>query len=118
MMQLLGQTDLLGTIIQLAFFVFIVVFSLYGAKFQMWQWLKQIETGMLELKRMAIESRQTSIETFKKFGKDEEDVATGLDRWLDYFTIMPVDLDPAGVLRRLDHLLDERRDRFQEFVFE
>ena len=118
MMQLLGQTDLLGTIIQLAFFVFIIVFSLYGAKFQMWQWLKQIETGMLELKRMAIESRQTSIETFKKFGREEEDVATGLDRWLDYFTIMPVDLDPAGVLRRLDHLLDERRDRFQEFVFE
>jgi hypothetical protein len=82
----------------------------------MWQWLKQIEAGMIELKRMAIESRQTSIETFKKFGKDEEEVATDLDRWLDYFTIMPVDLDPAGVLRRLDHLLDERRDRFQEFV--
>jgi hypothetical protein len=105
-------------IINIAFFIFIIVFSLYGAKFQMWQFLKQIETGMIELKRMAIESRQTSIETFKKFGKGEEEVATGLDRWLDYFTIMPVDLDPAGVLKRLDHLLDERRDRFQEFVLE
>lgn len=116
MMQLLGQTDPIGTIIQLAFFIFIIVFSLYGAKIQMWQFLKQIETGMLELKRMAIESRQTSIETFKKFGKDEEEVAKELDRWLDYFTIMPVSLDPAGILIRLDHLLDERRDRFQEFV--
>jgi len=116
MMQLLGQTDPIGTIIQLAFFIFIIVFSLYGAKIQMWQFLKQIETGMLELKRLAIESRQTSIETFKKFGKDEEEVAKELDRWLDYFTIMPVSLDPAGILIRLDHLLDERRDRFQEFV--
>jgi len=92
--------------------------SLYGSKIQMWQWLKQIETGMIELKRMAIESRQTSIDTFKKFGRSEDEVAEGLDRWLDYFTIMPVDLDPAGVLKRLDHLLDERRDRFQEFVAE
>ncbi|MDF1538188.1 MAG: DUF1512 domain-containing protein [Candidatus Thorarchaeota archaeon] len=116
MMQLLGQTDPLGTIIQLAFFVFIIIMSLYGAKIQMWQFLKQIETGMIELKRMAIESRQTSIETFKKFGKDEEEVAKELDRWLDYFTIMPVSLDPAGILVRLDYLLDERRDRFQEFV--
>ncbi len=102
----------------MAFFAFIMLFSLYGAKIQMWQWLKQIEVGLLELKRMAIESRQTAIDTFKKFGKDEKEVTAALDRWLDYFTIMPVDLDPAGILKRLDHLLDERRDRFQEFVLE
>jgi hypothetical protein len=112
----LGAESEFSWIINLAFFAFIIVFSLYGAKIQMWQWLKQIETGLIELKKMAIESRQTSIDTFKKFGKKEEEVAKDLDRWLDYFTIMPVDLDPAGILRRLDHLLDERRDRFQEFV--
>jgi len=119
MMQFPGQdTGEFSWIINLVFFAFIIVMSLYGAKIQMWQWLKQIETGMIELKRMAIESRQTSIDTFKKFGMSEDEVAEGLDRWLDYFTIMPVDLDPAGVLKRLDHLLDERRDRFQEFVAE
>jgi len=119
MMQFPGQdTGEFSWIINLVFFAFIIVMSLYGAKIQMWQWLKQIETGMIELKRMAIESRQTSIDTFKKFGRSEDEVAEGLDRWLDYFTIMPVDLDPAGILKRLDHLLDERRDRFQEFVAE
>ncbi|MFW9955853.1 MAG: DUF1512 family protein, partial [Candidatus Thorarchaeota archaeon] len=119
MMQLPGQeAGEFSWLINIAFFVFIVVFSLYGAKIQMWQWLKQIETGLIELKRMAIESRQVAIETFKRYGRTEEEVAEGLDRWLDYFTIMPVDLDPAGVLKRLDHLLDERRDRFQEFVTE
>ena len=103
-------------ILNLAFFVFIMILSLYGAKIQMWQWLKQIEAGLIELKKMALESRQASIDTFKEYGKSEEDVAKELDRWLDYFTIMPVDLDPAGILKRLDHLLDNRRDRFQEFV--
>ncbi len=115
-MQGIGAENEFAWIINLAFFAFIIVFSLYGAKIQMWQWLKQIETGLIELKKMAIESRQTSIDTFKKYGKNEEEVAKDLDRWLDYFTIMPVDLDPAGILKRLDHLLDERRDRFQEFV--
>ncbi len=114
-MQLAGDSEF-GWIINIAFFAFIVIFSLYGAKFQIWQWLKQIEAGLIELKRMAIESRQTTIDTFKKYGKEEDEVAKELDRWLDYFTIMPVDLDPAGILKRLDHLLDERRDRFQEFV--
>ncbi|MHA1904054.1 MAG: DUF1512 family protein [Candidatus Thorarchaeota archaeon] len=118
-MQFPGQEgNELGVLINIAFFAFIIIFSLYGAKFQMWQFLKQIEAGLIELKKMAIESRQTSIDTFKEFGNSEDEVAKGLDRWLDFFTIMPVDLDPAGILKRLDHLLDERRDRFQEFVVE
>ena len=118
-MQFPGQQgNELGVLINIAFFAFIIIFSLYGAKFQMWQFLKQIEAGLIELKKMAIESRQTSIDTFKEFGNSEDEVAKGLDRWLDFFTIMPVDLDPAGILKRLDHLLDERRDRFQEFVVE
>ncbi len=110
------QTDPFSWIINLLFFAFIIIISLYGAKIQMWQWLKQIEVGLLELKQMFFESRQVAIDTFKRYGKDEKEVAKDLDRWLDYFTIMPVDLDPAGVLKRLDHLLDNRRNRFQEFV--
>ncbi|MHA1771090.1 MAG: DUF1512 family protein [Candidatus Thorarchaeota archaeon] len=114
----IGEPTDLSWIVNILFLAFIMVFSLYGAKIQMWQWLKQIEAGLIELKRMAIESRQTAIDTFKKFGKDEKEVAAALDRWLDYFLITPVDLDPAGILQRLDHLLDERRDRYQEFVAE
>ena len=56
----LGAESEFAWIINLAFFAFIIVFSLYGARIQMWQWLKQIETGLIELKKMAIESRQTS----------------------------------------------------------
>ncbi|RDE11905.1 MAG: DUF1512 domain-containing protein [Candidatus Thorarchaeota archaeon] len=114
----LGATSEYSWIINIAFFAFIMLFSLYGAKFQMWQWLKQIEVGLSEMKRMFLESRQTAIDTFKNYGKSEEAIAKDLDRWMDFFTIMPVDLDPAGILKRLDHLLDERRDRFQEFVAE
>jgi hypothetical protein len=114
----LGETSELGVLLNIGFFAFIIIFSLYGAKFQIWQYLKQIEAGLHEFKRMFIESRQISIDTFKEFGRSEEEVAKDLDRWMDYFTIMPVDLDPAGILKRLDHLLDERRDRFQEFVAE
>jgi hypothetical protein len=112
----LGATNEFSWIINIAFFAFIMIFSLYGAKFQMWQWLKQIEIGLAEIKRMFVESRQTAINTFKEFGLSEEEVAKELDQFMDYFTIMPVDLDPAGILKRLDHLLDIRRDRFQEFV--
>ena len=114
----LGAQNEFSWIINIAFFAFIMLFSLYGAKFQMWQYLKQIEIGLAEMKRMFVESRQTAITTFKEYGHSEEEVAKELDQFMDYFTIMPVDLDPAGILKRLDHLLDVRRDRFQEFVAE
>lgn len=105
-------------LLNILWLVFILVFSLYGARIQVWQWLKQIESGLYELKQMSIESRESAISTFKQYGKTEAEIAKGIDRWLDFFTIMPVDLDPAGVLKRLDHLLDDRRERFQEFVRE
>jgi hypothetical protein len=73
----------------------------------MWQWLKQIEAGLVELEQMKKESTQKAIDTFNKFGRPVDEVEKELARWLDYFTIMPVDLDPAGILKRLDHLLDD-----------
>jgi len=114
-MQIGAITDF-SWIFQFVFLAFIILMSLYGAKFQIWQMLKQIEVGLVEMKRMFVESRQTAIKTFKEYGHSEEEVAEELDQFMDYFTIMPVDLDPAGILKRLDHLLDVRRDRFQEFV--
>ncbi|MBD3405473.1 MAG: DUF1512 domain-containing protein [Candidatus Lokiarchaeota archaeon] len=115
-MQFGAEPNEFSWIINLAFFAFIMIFSLYGQKIQMWQWLKQIELGLIELKKMALESRQTAIDTFKIYGREEEYVAKEIDRWSDFFTIMPVDLDPAGVLQRIDHLFEQRSDRFKEFV--
>ncbi|MHA2354215.1 MAG: DUF1512 family protein [Candidatus Thorarchaeota archaeon] len=117
-MQLPGLEGDFTGLINIVFLVFIIMMSLYGARIQMWQWLKQIEAGLVELERMKKESTQKAIDAFKRYGRPEDDVVNELARWLDYFTIMPVDLDPAGILKRLDHLLDERRDRFQEFVSE
>ena len=76
----IGATDSLGGIIQIAFFAFMMLFMLYGAKFQMWQYLKQIEVGLAEMKRMFVESRQTAIETFKEYGHTDEEVAKELDQ--------------------------------------
>ncbi|MFW9799226.1 MAG: DUF1512 family protein, partial [Candidatus Thorarchaeota archaeon] len=117
-MQFPGQEGDFSWIFNILFFAFFIGYMLYGAKLQIRMWLGQIRAGLVELKRMRNESKESAIETFKAFGRTEEEVTGEVERWLDYFTIMPVDLDPAGVLKRLDHLLDERRDRFQEFVSE
>lgn len=68
-MQLPGQeTGEFSWLINIAFFAFIIIMSLYGTKIQLWQMLKQIEAGLIELKKMAIKSRQTAIETFEQYG--------------------------------------------------
>ncbi|MHA2005452.1 MAG: DUF1512 family protein, partial [Candidatus Thorarchaeota archaeon] len=57
-MQLPGLEGEFTGLINIVFLVFIIMMSLYGARIQMWQWLKQIEAGLVELEQMKKESTQ------------------------------------------------------------
>ena len=39
-----------------------------------------------------------------------------VNSFLEFFTVTPVDLDPAGVIQRLEHVLDVRKNRWEEQV--
>jgi hypothetical protein len=62
------------------------------------------------------EGRKTAIETIKEIGKPTTDPSARVDRYLDYFTIGPQNMDPAGIVAKLDHILDVRDDRLKEEV--
>ena len=36
-----------------------------------------------------------------------------VDRFLEYFTIGPQSMDPAGIVYKLDHILDVRDERIE-----
>jgi hypothetical protein len=68
------------------------------------------------LKEWADESRRISLNTLAKYGRPKRDFEKDFDRFLEFFTIEPVSDDPMGVLRRLDHLLDVRKKRFEGMI--
>ncbi len=115
-LQLGLPTDLAGWIFQFIFLAMFVVFMFYGQRVQMYIMIRDVEGSLFKLKFMREEARKTAINNIKELGKLEGDPTAQVDRFLEYFAISPVDLDPSGVIWRLEHLLDVRDIRFKDDV--
>jgi len=115
-LQLGLPTDLAGWIFQFIFLAIFVVFMFYGQRFQMMIMVREVESSLFKLKLIRDEARKIAINNVKETGKSEGDPTGQIDRFLEYFAISPVDLDPSGVIWRLEHLLDVRDVRFKDDV--
>jgi len=103
-------------IFNLLFYVVFIVFIFYGQRIQMYVMLREVEGSLYKLKYIKDEGRKTAIETIKEIGKPQTDPTVRVDRFLEYFTIPPQSLDPAGVVWKLEHILDTRDVRFKDEV--
>ena len=111
-----GGNDLIGWVLQIAWLGFFVFFMFYGQRFQMTVMLREVEKHLRRLKFIRDEGRKMAIETIKEVGKPTEDPTEGVDRFLEYRAIPPQSMDPAGIVWKLDHLLDVADFRFKDEV--
>ncbi|NLE03516.1 MAG: DUF1512 domain-containing protein [Crenarchaeota archaeon] len=111
-----GGTDLLSQILSIAFYGVFIVFIFYGQRIQMYIMIREVESSLFKLKYMRDEGRKTAIETIKEVGKPAVDPSSRIDRYLEYFTIAPQNMDPSGIVYKLDHILDTRDTRLKEEV--
>ena len=109
-------SDNLSWVFSIIFYAMFIVFMFYGQKIQTYTMLRQVEGSLYKLKYIKDEGRKTAIETIKEIGKPQTDPSTKVDRFLEYFTISPQSLDPAGVIWKLEHILDIRDTRFKDEV--
>jgi len=115
--QLLPAADnTIGWILQIIFLGFFVVFMFYGQRFQMWIMIREVEGSLFKLKLMRDEARKAAIAAINEIGKPQVDPTAQVDRFLEYFAITPVSLDPAGIIWRLEHLLDVQDARFKDDI--
>jgi hypothetical protein len=82
----------------------------------MYVMLREVEGSLYKLKYIKDEGRKIAIETIKEVGKPQADPTIRVDRFLEYFMITPQSLDPAGVVWKLEHILDIRDVRFKDEV--
>jgi hypothetical protein len=115
-LQLALPGDLAGWIFQIIFLGIFVVFMFYGQRIQMMIMVREVEGSLFKLKLMRDDARKNAINNVKELGKLESDPTPLVDRFLEYFAISPVDVDPSGVIWRLEHLLDVRDIRFKDDV--
>ena len=111
-----GSSDIIVQILSLLSYLFIFVFIFYGQRIQMYVMIREVESSLFKLKLMKEEGRKTAIETIKEIGKPTSDISGKVDRYLEYFTIAPQNMDPAGIVTKLDHILDTRDERMKDEV--
>jgi hypothetical protein len=108
--------DVISQILSMLFYVVFIVFLFYGQRIQMYVMIREVEGSLYKLKHMRDEGRKTAIETIKEIGKPQTDPSARVDRYLEYFTIAPQSMDPAGIVLKLDHILDVRDVRLKDEV--
>jgi len=94
-------------------------FMMYAQKLQSRLILGEISKSLAKLKTMRENARKEAIDYIKtaiKISPTSSDPALGVDRFLEYFTILPVDLDPNGLVRKLDHIMRTRDDRVRSEI--
>jgi hypothetical protein len=97
-------------------FATIPFFMMYAQKLQSRVILGEISKSLAKLKTMRENARKEAIDYVKtaiKISSSSRDPAVGVDRFLEFFTIPPVDLDPSGLVNKLDHLMRIRDDRMR-----
>ena len=117
----LGQTetDPLGLIFNILWFAMIFLSMFYGTKLQAWRSAKEIEAGLEKLKKWNDECKQILVSNFKKFSdknETEKDLMLRIENFLTFVAITPVDLDPYGIIPKIDHIINVRDDRFKEEI--
>jgi hypothetical protein len=111
-----GGDNIVSLIFQLIFTGIFVVFMFYGQRVQMMVMIREVESHLRRLKFIKDDGRKVAIDTIKEVGKLNSDPTERIDQFLEYIAITPQDMDPSGIVWKLDHILDVRDTRFKDEV--
>ena len=105
-----GMGDDSNPLMMLIWILPIILFVFYGQRIQLIITSRDIKKRMAELEQFRNESRDDLIDYVKQKLTPNDDPTKKLDRFFDYFTIMPVDIDPNGIIPKIHHLVRSRED--------
>jgi len=102
-------SDSSNPIMWIIWIVPIVLFVFYGQRIQLMVTSGEINKAIEKLNRYKDETKKELLDYLQK-SKSTGDVSKKVDGYLEYFTIMPVDMDPNGIMPKIKHLLRSRED--------
>jgi len=114
--QLFGMKDDTNPLMMLVWILPIILFVFYGQRIQLYVTSSELKKGIKKLDSFREESRDELIEYLKKNMKLDVDPVKKIEQFLDYFTIMPVDMDPNGIVDKVQHTVRAREDYTREHL--
>jgi len=100
----------------LIWFLPVILFVFYGQRIQLIITSRDIKKDMAKLEQFRNDSRNELIDYVKQKLSPNGDPTQKLDRFFDYFTVMPVDIDPNGIIPKIHHLVRSRDDTTRKLV--
>ena len=114
--QLFGFGDDTNPLLMLIWILPIILFIFYGQRIQLQVTSGEIKKSIKKLDGYRIEARNELLDYSKKNMDLKEDPTKKVDRFLEYFTIMPVDMDPNGIVNKVRHTVRAREDYSRNHV--
>ena len=105
-----GMSDDSNPLMMLIWILPIILFVFYGQRIQLIITSSDIKKKITELEQFRNDSRNSLIEYIKKNLAPKDDLSQKIDRFIEYFTIMPIDIDPNGIIPKIDHFVRSRED--------
>ena len=115
LMQMGNQSDWLSWIF---FIIFITIMQFYASKLQAQIWISEISKALNKLESYTNDATQKFVEEASKYGRSKEEIQSLFKRIKGFFLIEPVTLDPAGAVKRLEHLIQNSRSHLNKFMEE
>ena len=100
----------------LIWFLPILLFVFYGQRIQLIITSRDIKKDMAKLEQFRNDSRNELIDYVKQKLTPNSDPTQKFDRFFDYFTIMPIDIDPNGIIPKIHNLVRSREDTTRKHV--
>jgi hypothetical protein len=110
------SSDMISTILNLVYMGVFVFFMFFSQKIQALLMTRQVSRALTKLKIMRDKAKQAISTAIIDVGKPAGDPKPRLERLLQFFTIPPEGMDPAGVVQRLEHLFDTADTRIRDEI--
>ena len=100
----------------LVWIIFFMVFFMFYPRIMLSQIMWKLEGSAKKLEQLSVQSKKMIYKEISK--RPSKVVKDSVDRFYEFFLIQPISLDPYGVVKKLDHLIKNERERFEYFTNE
>ncbi len=96
------------------YFGIMMVFFMFYPRLMISQIMWKLEKVARELENLSDNSKKFITKEISK--KPDKRLKESIDRFFEFFIITPISLDPFGIVKKLDHVIQNERQRFRYFV--
>ncbi len=111
----LQLADEFNIIIQTLYILLFVVLIFFGQRIQFHLSLMEVGGILRQLLHLRNAAVKMTMDELKKYSS-EKDINSKFERLLNSFMIMPEAVDPAGIVKKIEHIVNTRETRFLDDV--